>query len=699
MKKNNMQDWKKVLKFIVITSAFAVLILIAFYKVFNMSVISDRDLITYHQGLEYLEKHDYENAYFNFSNVSKTSALYEIALLRQALCADELKDTDTAVKKYHFFIERFPDSMFIEKVYYALAQNYFRQGEYKKAEKTFNAIVKNYPESDYKTASNYYLGLICKDKNPQRAKMYFLSYIKDAPDGRFAMNCVQELMTLKIQPEEQENTLFDNLNLQKDEETQNQEKNIGEMKFSQYENKLIGRTFFLNGMYNDALEYLNLADLKTNWHYLYIIYKNRKQNEKADEIFVKGFTNYSTNIEDKELYKTLDTFASAYTAGEKHGWYRELELAKENKAKGGDYILYKLSQLEDGSVKNIFYKEIFTDFPHSKFAPEAVANLFWNEYKNENYKEALKIGRVHINNYPDSLSAPKVTYWTARIYEKLDNRNLAKTYYQRVRSKYPDTYYAYRAHKKLGIHRSTEWATKPYRRLPDEDVVIRFPIEYTNLTNEKSTLIDTILKTGDYELLNGIEDDNEILQSWLNYKRGKFATSGTLARDAIEKMAEKPSFSDSVYKLAYQLHYQDLINKYGQQYNIDSYLIAALIREESYYNAKAGSAAGAKGLMQLMPSTANYIAHKAGIRYNYLLNPEDNIKLGCAYINYLRDTHKHNDLFAIAAYNGGPNAVTNWKENMDYDNFDEFVENIPYSETRDYIKKVFRTYWIYTNIY
>ena len=529
--------------------------------------------------------------------------------------------------------------------------------------------------------------------------MYFLSYIKDAPDGRFAMNCVQELMTLKIQPEEQENTLFDNLNLQKDEETQNQEKNIGEMKFSQYENKLIGRTFFLNGMYNDALEYLNLADLKTNWHYLYIIYKNRKQNEKADEIFVKGFTNYSTNIEDKELYKTLDTFASAYTSGEKHGWYRELELAKENKAKGGDYILYKLSQLEDGSVKNIFYKEIFTDFPHSKFAPEAVANLFWNEYKNENYKEALKIGRVHINNYPDSLSAPKVTYWTARIYEKLDNRNLAKTYYQRVRSKYPDTYYAYRAHKKLGIHRSAEWATKPYRRLPDEDVVIRFPIEYTNLTNEKSTLIDTILKTGDYELLNGIEDDNEILQSWLNYKRGKFATSGTLARDAIEKMAEKPSFSDSVYKLAYQLHYQDLINKYGQQYNIDSYLIAALIREESYYNAKAGSGAGAKGLMQLMPSTANYIAHKAGIRYNYLLNPEDNIKLGCAYINYLRDTHKHNDLFAIAAYNGGPNAVTNWKENMDYDNFDEFVENIPYSETRDYVKKVFRTYWIYTNIY
>ena len=180
-----MQDWKKILKFIFITAAFAILILIAFSNVYNMSVISDKDFITYHQGLEYLEKQDYENAYFNFSNVSKTSALYEIALLRQAFCADELKDTETAIKKYHFFIERFPESMFIEKVYYALAQNYFRQQEYKKAEKTFNAIVKNFPDSDYKTAANYYLGLIGKEKNPSRAKIYFMSYIKDAPDGRF----------------------------------------------------------------------------------------------------------------------------------------------------------------------------------------------------------------------------------------------------------------------------------------------------------------------------------------------------------------------------------------------------------------------------------------------------------------------------------------------------------------------------------
>ena len=694
-----MQDWKKILKFIFITAAFAILILIAFSNVYNMSVISDKDFITYHQGLEYLEKQDYENAYFNFSNVSKTSALYEIALLRQALCADELKDTETAIKKYHFFIERFPESMFIEKVYYALAQNYFRQQEYKKAEKTFNAIVKNFPDSDYKTAANYYLGLISKEKNPSRAKIYFMSYIKDAPDGRFSLNCLKELMTLdKIVVQKPENTGFlENLTLQPDD--YNISSRNEKLVFTSNENRIIGHAFIKNGMYQDALEFLLHADFKNSWHYLYLCYKKLKQNDKADEIFFNGYTNYSINIDDEELKDILDVFAASYPSGEKQGFYRALEIAKSNKSKGCDYILYRLSKFEEESIKNIFYKEIYTEFPNSKYAPEAVANLFWNEYRKGDYTKAEAIGKFYLGNYEKAQSAPKVTYWMGKIAEKTNKKILAKTFYQRIISKYPDSYYAYRANKKLSFYKSHDWSTKSARRLPEDDYEINFPIEYTNLTNDKSTLINTILKTGDYELLNSIEQDNKLVQSWLNYQRGKFSTSASLARDAIDEMQEKPVFSDDIYKLAYQLHYQDLINKYSHMYNLDSYLVSALIREESYFNPKAGSSAGARGLMQLMPSTANYIAHKAGIRYNSLYEPEDNIKLGCAYIDYLKNSHNHADLFAIASYNGGPNAVTNWKENLDYDNYDEFIENIPYPETREYVKKVFRTYWMYSNIY
>ena len=108
-------DWKKKLKFIIIASAFAILILIVLTNVFKMTRVSEKDLKAYNQGLQYLKLEDYENAYFNFSNVSKTSGIYEIALLRQAISADKLNDSQTASKKYRMFIEKYPESILIEK--------------------------------------------------------------------------------------------------------------------------------------------------------------------------------------------------------------------------------------------------------------------------------------------------------------------------------------------------------------------------------------------------------------------------------------------------------------------------------------------------------------------------------------------------------------------------------------------------------
>ena len=103
-----------------------------------------------------------------------------------------------------------------------------------------------------------------------------------------------------------------------------------------------------------------------------------------------------------------------------------------------------------------------------------------------------------------------------------------------------------------------------------------------------------------------------------------------------------------------------------------------------------------------MPATASYIAQRNGIPYrgrSSLYVPEKNIELGCAYLDYVKEKHYENDLLAVASYNGGPNAVNSWKSNLDYKSFDEFIENIPYAETRDYIKKVYRSYWVYLNIY
>ena len=688
-----MQDWKKYLKFVVITAGFAILLLIAFFKVFNMSMISDADFKTYKQGLSYLQAKDYQNAYFNFANVSKTSALYEIALLRQALCADELQDSETAVKKYHTFIEHYPDSIFIQKVYYSLGQNYFKEKDYKKAEKTFAAIRKNFPDNEYKTASNYYLGEITKEKNPERAKVFFIEYLKDAPQGRFAVDCAKGLMSL--------NKIANEKDKDKDKDKEKKEPAEREVLFTPYDNSIVGKTLFYNREYSGALEFFQRADIKKVWNYIYLINLYKYDTAKAWKAFENGYSLYSNSIETEELYTALEKFAQNYPNGEKSGWYKLLELSRKYHSKGEDYILYRLAKLEEDSVKSILYKDIYMKYPKGDYASDAVSNLFWINYKKGDYSSAYRIGMVHLRDYPNTTASPRVMFWMGKLADKTGRKNEARGFYQRVLDLYPDDYYAYRADKKLSFYHGNDWQTKSSHRLPEHDINIRFPVNHTKLSDDNISLVNIILKTGDYELLSEVEKDNKFVQSWLNYKEGKFATSAILARDALKEEENKPEFTDSVYQLAYQLHFQDLINDYTNKYDLDAFLIAALIREESYFNVQAGSTAGARGLMQLMPSTASYIASKSGIPFSSskLYDPETNIELGCAYFRHIQKLLNDNDMLAVASYNGGPNAVRSWKNSLDYNNFDEFVESIPYSETRDYVKKVFRTYWIYTNMY
>ena len=254
----------------------------------------------------------------------------------------------------------------------------------------------------------------------------------------------------------------------------------------------------------------------------------------------------------------------------------------------------------------------------------------------------------------------------------------------------------------MGNLQNPNWNTKYSQRLPEKRQTIAFPFNHTNIPEDNEKLINTILKLNDYKLLGEIDKENKAVQSWINYKEGNYSTSALLARNALEEYETKPDFSDSLYKLAYQLHYQDVINDNAKAFILDPYLVTALIREESYFNPKAQSIAGARGLMQLMPATASYIANKSGIVYtgqSTLFTPETNIKLGCAYLDYAKTQLHENDMLAVASYNGGPNAVRSWKDNLTYKNFDEFVENIPYPETREYVKKVYRSYWVYLNVY
>ena len=106
--------------------------------------------------------------------------------------------------------------------------------------------------------------------------------------------------------------------------------------------------------------------------------------------------------------------------------------------------------------------------------------------------------------------------------------------------------------------------------------------------------------------------------------------------------------------------------------------------------------------MQIMPSTASEVNAKMGLGMNVsetLFNPSMNIKLGNYYYLFLKRNLEGQDISSVAAYNGGIGSIQRWKTALYYNDTDEFVEQIPYSETKNYVKKVFRTYWNYIRIY
>ena len=155
-------------------------------------------------------------------------------------------------------------------------------------------------------------------------------------------------------------------------------------------------------------------------------------------------------------------------------------------------------------------------------------------------------------------------------------------------------------------------------------------------------------------------------------------------------------FAVSIY-LLYPVKYKNEINKYSAEYGFERRLIYAVVKTESGFDKDAESGAGASGLMQLMPSTADFIADKTGcgeISGADLFVPEINIKLGCAYLRYLADKFGDKKL-ALYAYNAGEGNVAAWLINPEYSNDGKSLYKIPFKETEQYYIKVARAEKIY----
>lgn len=155
-----------------------------------------------------------------------------------------------------------------------------------------------------------------------------------------------------------------------------------------------------------------------------------------------------------------------------------------------------------------------------------------------------------------------------------------------------------------------------------------------------------------------------------------------------------------IMKRIYTKQYENYVCKYADECELDPLLIFAIIRVESNFNKDSVSSSNAKGLMQLMDSTASELAEKLDIDENYdIFNADTNIQLGSNYMFTLMKYYNNNLYLSLAAYNAGIGNVNKWIENGTIKKDGSDIENIPFKETRNYVRKVIRDYRIYTKLY
>lgn len=152
----------------------------------------------------------------------------------------------------------------------------------------------------------------------------------------------------------------------------------------------------------------------------------------------------------------------------------------------------------------------------------------------------------------------------------------------------------------------------------------------------------------------------------------------------------------------YPINYKEQIATYSKKYDIDPFLVAAVIRVESKYNKNALSPKEARGLMQISPITGKWGAAEIGIsgyKDELLYEPDINIEIGCWYLNKLNSQFENNLELVLAAYNGGSGNVTKWLNDSNYSDDGKSLKHIPFKETELYLKKVIKSYDIYKKLY
>ena len=362
------------------------------------------------------------------------------------------------------------------------------------------------------------------------------------------------------------------------------------------------------------------------------------------------------------------------------------------------------------------YRAIADGFPPSSSTALSHWRVAWDAYLADK-PEAIGLMREQVERYPSDSNASTALYFLGRTAESDNKTGLARAYYEQVSKQFPHFFYGVLGRDRLKESKFGLIAPDAEARLWLEQV--NWPGRRDLTATDPNTVTRIRMERGHLLQLAGLGDlaeaeyrfgaRNESEQSQLlGMDLAATASNAYKALRAMKSFASDylalpiENASPKFWQMLFPLPYKDELFQSAHERDLDPYYVAGLIRQESEFNPSAKSHANAYGLMQLMPPTGKQLARQIGIKAMstpMLFQPTLNIKLGTEYLRGQLN-HWNGDWYqTLAAYNAGPGRVKEWNTWGTYREPAEFVESIPFNETREYVQAVVRNADLYKEIY
>lgn len=389
------------------------------------------------------------------------------------------------------------------------------------------------------------------------------------------------------------------------------------------------------------------------------------------------------------------------------------QVIQQSPERAGEAVLakaYILDRLGNSQAANQTRQLLLNQYSNSDAAADYRWQMAQSKAADGDLQAALQWAQPILVSNANSEPARQAGFWVGKWASKLGLPQEAKAAFEQVVAKYPQSYYAWRSAVQLG------WNVGDFSTVRQLDPQVVLPATRPELPVGSPALKELYQLGQDQdawtlwqaEFHNRLQPtvaeqftDGIMQLSVGDYLQGIAKISKLEDRETPQEQAEYQALKQQLayWYALYPFPFVEVIEQQSQRHDLNPLLVTALIRQESRFEPDIKSKVGAVGLMQMMPKTGAWAAQNLNLKTYTLENPDDNIKLGTWFLDQIHRTFNNNSLLAVASYNAGQGNMAKWMQQRKSMDPDEFVEAIPFDETKDYVKQVFGNYWNYLRLY